>query len=127
MSTINWNAVFIIAALAAVYGFGRDVLRSILDRRKALVKSEQDAIMAPLATHGIILQDTEKAIALQSALMVQGRADLAVEQKRRIEAEAERDALQRRLEVANERERELLIQLGRSYGQRGGSGADGGV
>lgn len=115
---MNWSAVFVVAAIAAVYGFGRDILRGILDRKKAMVKAEQDTIMAPLATHGIILADTEKAIALQSALMVQGRADLAAEQKRRIEAESERDALKKRLLAAEDKNTDLLLQIGRLYGQQ---------
>ena len=120
MSSINWGAVSIIASIAVVYSFARDLLKSVLDKRKAAIKSEQDQIMAPLVTHGIVLKDTEMAIAAQSALLVQGRLDLDAERKRRIEAESERDALKLRLDKADERERELLVQLGRAWGSSGG-------
>jgi hypothetical protein len=123
MSTINWSAVFVIAALAAVYGFGRDILKSVLDKRKKLIKGEQDTIMAPLVTHGIVLKDTEMAIAAHSALLLQGRVDLTAERERRIQAESERDKLKERLDKAEERQTELLIQLGRFYGQSGAPGS----
>lgn len=112
---MNWDAIFVIAAIAAVYGFGRDILRGMLDRRKKLVESEQQQMMQPMKVHGIVLDDTEKAIAIQSTLMVQSRADLLAEQKRRIEAEARCDTLQQRVDQHEAEKHELLIQLGRAW------------
>lgn len=118
MSTINWGAVSVIASLAVVYGFGRDILKSILDKRKAVLKSEQDQIMAPLKAHGIVLEDATQSFTLQSALLLQGRVDLQDERKRRIEAESELDILKDRLKAAEQKNTDLLLQIGRLYGQQ---------
>lgn len=115
---IDWGAVSIIASIAVVYSFAREILKSVLDKRKAVIKSGQDQIMAPLKVHGIVLDDADKAITMQSALLVQGRADLQGEQKRRIEAESERDILKDRLTAAEQKNTDLLLQIGRLYGQQ---------
>lgn len=115
---IDWGAVSIIASIAVVYSFAREILKSVLDKRKAVIKSGQDQIMAPLKVHGIVLDDADKAITMQSALLVQGRADLQAEQKRRIEAESERDILKDRLTAAEQKNTDLLLQIGRLYGQQ---------
>lgn len=115
---IDWGAVSIIASIAVVYSFAREILKSVLDKRKAAIKSGQDQIMAPLKVHGIVLDDADKAITMQSALLVQGRADLQAEQKRRIEAESERDILKDRLTAAEQKNTDLLLQIGRLYGQQ---------
>lgn len=112
---MNWNIVFALAALVAVATFGRDLLRGALEARRKVVKAENDEMMAPLRVHDIVLDDASKAIGLQSALLVQGRADLEAEKKRRIEAESERDAYKIRLDEADKRERDLLVQLGRAW------------
>jgi hypothetical protein len=118
---VNWNIVFALAALVAVATFGRDLLRGALEARRKVVKAESESLMQPIRAHALVLEDSAQAVALQSALMVQLRADLTNETKRRVAAEAQRDALQERLEAADERERDLLVKLGQAWAGRSGS------
>lgn len=110
---MNATDLFVIAAIVGPLAFGRDILGAYRKRRDHLMAEERDAIREPIEIRSMVLKDASGAVALQSALLLEGRSALAAETTRRIAAEAERDAAETKLSAAEERERNLLVQLGR--------------
>lgn len=113
---MNWAILFPVAAVAAVFGFGRDLLGLVVRNRRKYIESGREQIMQPLEVHGIVLKDTKDVLAVQSTLLLELRNSVADLDRRRVQAEAERDAMAVRVKEAEAERTRLLIQLGQAYG-----------
>jgi hypothetical protein len=110
---MNVSMVFLVAAIGAVFAFGRDVVQLIIKRRKSISESEGRGLRAPEEMHGLVISNAAAAIELQSAAMVEVRATLEQERaEHSIEVTKHAETKRRLADVTAERD-ELIIRLAR--------------
>lgn len=105
------GTVFLIAGIAAVFGFGRDIIGLLFKSRKMISESKSRADREPYDLNAIILDNTKEAVAVQSALLLELRTSVAEERKGKLEAQATSAALQLQLDDTKKELYSALIRL----------------
>lgn len=116
------TTVFIVAAIGGAFAFLRDIIKTIRDRRKRVTAEEAEAIRGPIEVRTMILDDTQKAVALQSAIMLALQGSLADAQRDNVRLKTENVALQVKVDASAERELHLYQLLGQARATGGVEG-----
>lgn len=96
------GTIFLIAGIAGVFGFGRDIIGLLFKSRKIMTEGQSRASREPFELNNIILNSTKEAVDLQAAMMVELRVSLEEERKARVMAVAEAAALKVQLEATKQ-------------------------
>lgn len=109
------GTVFLIAGIAAVFGFGRDIVGLLFKGRRMVSESKARADHEPYEMSTVILGNAKAVVDVQSALMIELKVSVEDEKKRRVSAEAELAAVRVELESTKQ---DLYAALLREHRER---------
>lgn len=73
---MNVSTVFILAGIAGVVTFARDIVAQIRTHYRNVTERERAQLREPVEIRGMILDNTRDAVSLQSALLLDLRQDV---------------------------------------------------
>lgn len=105
--------VFLVAGIGGIFAFGRDLFQAVVKSRRKIADAQQRVLREPLEVHGMVIENTKEAMALQTAVMVDLR--LTIEQERREGAAKDIlvETMRRQRDDARAERDQAVIQLAR--------------